>query len=357
MDNRPAPRSRPAAWRVIRPGRPDDLPFLVAMLREAVSWDPAGPAWSTEATLAHPEVARYVSGWGRPGDVAMVAVDGSARPLGAAWYRRFDPDRPGYGFLHPSVPELALGVASARRRQGIGWALLWALLFEAAGSGVPALSLSVAGANPAARLYRRVGFLPVAEADGSCTMRRDLVRLPQLEMTWPVARLGRPAVRAPDGYALRTFRPGDEPRFYELMAQAGWPGWDGDRLRPWAARVPPDGWIVAVDAISGQVVASAMGVLDDAVGAAADGELGWVAADPGRAGRGLGAAVAAAATARLVDLGCRRIHLRSEDFRLAALRTYLRIGYAPVLDRPEVVERWTEISRRVGWPLEPAPAP
>ncbi|MCX6029084.1 MAG: hypothetical protein NT169_07250 [Chloroflexi bacterium] len=40
----------------------------------------------------------------------------------------------------------------------------------------------------------------------------------QLQMVWPAHRLDTPpTVRLPPGYALRTYRRGDEPRFYKVM--------------------------------------------------------------------------------------------------------------------------------------------
>jgi predicted nucleic acid-binding protein len=32
------------------------------------------------------------------------------------------------------------------------------------------------------------------------------------------------------GYTIRTYRPGDESRFFQLMDLAGWKGWDDERL-------------------------------------------------------------------------------------------------------------------------------
>jgi hypothetical protein len=46
----------------------------------------------------------------------------------------------------------------------------------------------------------------------------------QLQMLWPEARSGAPpAVRLAPDYALRTYRPGDEARFYQVMSLAGKP--------------------------------------------------------------------------------------------------------------------------------------
>lgn len=176
----------------------------------------------------------------------------------------------------------------------------------------------------------------------------------QLQMIWPERLLARPpVVHPPAGYLLRTYRPGDEPRFFEVMALAGWPGWDDGKLHPWQARIPPDCWFMAVHEESGQIAATAMGLDDPSEQHPAGGELGWVAGDPAHAGRGLGLAVCAAVTARLIALGYRDIHLYTEHWRLAALKTYLELGYVPFLCTPEMPERWRAICEQLGWPFIP----
>ncbi len=166
----------------------------------------------------------------------------------------------------------------------------------------------------------------------------------QLRMVWPKHRLNAPPrVRLPSGYALRTYRPGDEPRFYELMELAGWPGWDDEKLRPWLLRILPEGWLMAIHTESGEIVAAAMALRDRGEFGYPGGELGWLACDPAHRGRGLGLAVSAAATARLIDEGYRHIHLYTEDWRLAAIKTYLKLGYIPLLYLPEMEERWRRV--------------
>jgi ribosomal protein S18 acetylase RimI-like enzyme len=55
-------------------------------------------------------------------------------------------------------PELTIGVCDDARGQGIGRALLQALIGLAQSQEYPALSLSVDRNNPACHLYERVGF-------------------------------------------------------------------------------------------------------------------------------------------------------------------------------------------------------
>lgn len=83
------------------------------------------------------------------------------------------------------------------------------------------------------------------------------------------------------------------------------------------------------------------------------GELGWLAADPAHAGRGLGMAVSAAVTGRLISAGYRNIHLYTEEWRLAAIKTYLKLGYIPFLFAPEMAGRWRKVCAQLQWPFGP----
>jgi len=175
---------------------------------------------------------------------------------------------------------------------------------------------------------------------------------PQLQMVWPEhLRNAPPAVQLPTGYSLRTHRPGDHPRFFQLMELAGWSGWDEDVLQPWLPRILPQGWFMAIHEASGEIVASAMALLSNVY--PSGGELGWLAGDPTHAGKGLGLAVSAAVIARFIEEGFRKIHLYTEDYRLAALKIYLKLGFIPFLCAPEMQERWQEICRQLGWPFTP----
>ncbi len=120
-------------------------------------------------------VARYVKGWGKPGDTALIAVD-DGFPVGAAWYRRFTRDHPGYGFVDEETPELAIAVVPNRRGRGLGEALLDALVERARSEGHRALSLSVPADDEALlEFYEKHGFARVHEDEGtSVTMRREL---------------------------------------------------------------------------------------------------------------------------------------------------------------------------------------
>lgn len=174
----------------------------------------------------------------------------------------------------------------------------------------------------------------------------------QLQMMWPEHLLNAPpAVQLPLGYTLRTYQQGDEIRFYKIMELAGWPGWDDEKLQPWLERILPEGWFMAIHEESSEIVATAMALRSEMY--PSGGELGWLAGDPAHAGRGLGMAVSAAVTARLIEAGCRPIHLYTEDYRLPALKTYLKLGYVPFLYTPEMPEHWRAICAQLRWPYTP----
>ena len=154
---------------IFRPITSSDLLFLEEMLYQAIYVPPGQPV-PPRAVLALPEVRQYIEGWGRAGDLGLLALDGET-PAGAAWLRLFSSRTPGYGYVDAYTPELSIALLPAYRQQGIGSRLLEQLL-AAAQEQYAAVSLSVASENPAQRLYARLGFQVVDGHNGSVTMLR-----------------------------------------------------------------------------------------------------------------------------------------------------------------------------------------
>lgn len=141
------------------------MTFLWDMLWEAAAVDDGVRAIGKQAALALPEISRYLDAWGNPDDLGVVACNGTGKRLGAAWIRMFPPGSPGYGFVAPDIPELAIGVVAEARGQGAGGALLDALLAIARTRGHRAISLAVNRRNPARGLYERKGFRDAGVSD------------------------------------------------------------------------------------------------------------------------------------------------------------------------------------------------
>lgn len=148
---------------MIREGGQQDVRFLRDMLRHAYYWR----SRDTEFPIT-----RYVNAWGREGDRALIALD-DFHEVGAAWYRLYSDEEPGFGFVDAATPELTIGVVPSRRGKGIGSSLLDALLEQARGDGFGRISLSVEKTNPAVHLYESRGFRTV-QGDGDLLMVADL---------------------------------------------------------------------------------------------------------------------------------------------------------------------------------------
>ncbi len=153
---------------VLRRGGAQDGRFLRDMLHHAYYWRERVPGSLT---------SRYVRGWGRPGDTAVIALE-SGFPVGAAWYRLFRAEERGYGYVDEETPELAIAVVPSKRGHGIGDELLKALLQKARDGGFERLSLSVEPGNPARKLYERHGFEIVDEGAEAWTMVASLASSP-----------------------------------------------------------------------------------------------------------------------------------------------------------------------------------
>ena len=162
----------------VRPATTDDVQFLWEMLYEA-SDAAANGVRDVAALRLHPELARYVEGWGARSDVGVVACDESGRPVGASWLRLLTGEAKGYGYVDEETPEIAIAVLPNYRGRGLGERMLRELLGVAAGR-YESVSLSVRAENPARRLYERIGFRAVGggETGDAVTMTRATGRLP-----------------------------------------------------------------------------------------------------------------------------------------------------------------------------------
>jgi len=151
---------------------------------------------------------------------------------------------------------------------------------------------------------------------------------------------GLPALDVPEGLELRTLRAGDEAQWAKLMTGAigVWDEESTARLFLGDHGVKQDGvfFLVASD----DYVATAT---DKRLPELQVGYLHMVAVAPLYRGRGLGRCISLVALLHMRERGCRRVVLDTDDFRLAAIRTYLRLGFAPDILEADHAERWRTI--------------
>jgi ribosomal protein S18 acetylase RimI-like enzyme len=157
----------------IREALASDEPFLREMLYQSLHV-PEGCAPFDRQILEHPDIAKYVEGWGQPGDLGFIALEANnGEAIAAAWVRLFAEAEPGYGYVDSAIPELSIAVLPEYRNRGIGSALI-RHLFTHAQAICSAISLSVSLDNPARRLYERLGFEQVRQDATSVTMLKQL---------------------------------------------------------------------------------------------------------------------------------------------------------------------------------------
>jgi ribosomal protein S18 acetylase RimI-like enzyme len=141
----------------IRRATIDDIPFLRAMVWEAVLASPSFiEAHQGLDALAQVETERWRS-WQPQSNPVFVAEDAAGRKLGAITLRPHpSPDGKGW--------QLGLGVEAAARNQGIGRRLLEGAVSHLRSLSAPYLTLFVDESNaPAIALYRRTSFVDIGE--------------------------------------------------------------------------------------------------------------------------------------------------------------------------------------------------
>ncbi|MFK7696825.1 GNAT family N-acetyltransferase [Paenibacillus sp. HJGM_3] len=128
-----------------------------------------------EELLKAPNIKKYNEKWGRKGDRVLIAYKGYS-PVGAVWYRLFDENEKGYGFVDSDTPELGIAILCEYRKQGIGQILMNAIINQAKLDGYKSLSLSVDPENTGAvRLYYNLGFKYCGLSGTSWTMKLDFI--------------------------------------------------------------------------------------------------------------------------------------------------------------------------------------
>ena len=133
---------------------------LEDFLYEAIFIPDGVPAPPREI-VNQPELQVYVSEFGKKdGDIALAAeVDGII--IGSVWVRIMND----YGHIDDETPSFAISLYKEYRNNGIGTALMKAMLIELKKAGYKQASLAVQKENYAVKMYKNVGFITVDEND------------------------------------------------------------------------------------------------------------------------------------------------------------------------------------------------
>jgi ribosomal protein S18 acetylase RimI-like enzyme len=158
-----------------------------------------------------------------------------------------------------------------------------------------------------------------------------------------------PTPRVPDGYAIRTFRDGDDDGWLSVLGTGGWDAWDRDRLDAMLAvgpaHMPRDGIVFATrdERIVGAACLALHG--GDTMAAA---EIGWVVVDTAHRGRGIARAIVTAMLGLIRERGYRYAFLRTEPFRGPAIKLYLDLGFQPEMVDARHPAWWRAFREEVG---------
>jgi mycothiol synthase len=168
---------------------------------------------------------------------------------------------------------------------------------------------------------------------------------PQLHMTRPQLR-DLPPLELPAGMTLRTFRDGDDVTWNTLL-QLGFGdtatvSFDPQMTRE-ACYSPDRIYFLELD---GRAVATTSAYyrpqfrLDE-------GMIHFVSADPAVRGRGIGRLIVLAALQHMQREGRRGAWLSTDDFRLAAIKVYLDLGFVPLLMHDNQRRRWPAVLEKL----------
>lgn len=153
----------------------------------------------------------------------------------------------------------------------------------------------------------------------------------------------------PDGYELREFGPDDSEQDLCDTLQSAFPetAWSVERVREQLTASPAvlATYVVIHDGVPVAVTASRY-VPEMYPGT---GYVHWVGTHADHTRKGLGMALMVRVLQDFVDRDYRDAILETDDFRLPAIRSYLRCGFVPVLTFPDGdhSERWSEVFPRL----------
>ena len=142
----------------IRPISAREVRLLQDFLYEAI-FVPEGLSVPPKSIINQPELQVYITGFGTKKDDIGLAAEIDNKPVGAVWVRIMND----YGHIDNDTPSFAISLHKDYRGLGIGTALMKEMLRILKDRGYKQASLAVQKANYAVKMYRKTGFVTVAE--------------------------------------------------------------------------------------------------------------------------------------------------------------------------------------------------
>ena len=175
-------------------------------------------------------------------------------------------------------------------------------------------------------------------------MSKPIERLsPQLQMR-RAHLLDLPPIQLPEGYELRAYEPQDAESAAETLTLAFGDTWTVQKVLD---ELVENDFVKTMFVVTsaGRVVATASAANPKEL--PATGYVHYVATHPDHTGKRLGYWISLATLHEFKKLGYQDAILTTDDFRLPAIRTYLRLGFSPENTDPSHTSRWAEVLRQL----------
>jgi len=156
--------------------------------------------------------------------------------------------------------------------------------------------------------------------------------------------------RIPRGFILRTYQEGDDPRWADIIARAFQTECSASVFRREMADhqgFQPERVFFLLH--EGQPVGTATAWFKPELGPRS-GYVHMVAVVPEHTGKGLGKVLTTAVLRFFREQGLQSAFLHTDDERLAAISTYLELGFEPVIEDEHIRRRWVEVFRGLSKP-------
>lgn len=146
------------------------------------------------------------------------------------------------------------------------------------------------------------------------------------------------------GYVLRTRRDDDLPKLADLMNRAfpeiGW-----DEKRTYNALIADETVKTTYVIEHGDTLVATASARWQPDRYPDEGYVHWVGADPEHRGKQLGLIVSVATLREFATWGAKGSILHTDDFRIPAIRVYLKLGFVPVVDHATHIPRWAKLRK------------
>ena len=168
--------------------------------------------------------------------------------------------------------------------------------------------------------------------------------MPQLKMIFNAVETVLPELTIAEGFVIRPLDDSELAAYNVLRESVGFPAWEADYLAKFRNKVLKDALFVVEEKATGRLCAAAAAEKTDMPERPELGVLGWVMTHPDYNGKRLGRSVSVAVMHRLYQEGYRAYSLLTDDFRVPAVSTYLKLGWRPWLYLDDMEGRWRALA-------------